>query len=502
MTTKPRRLDRALIVKSEAGHELIKANTTESQQIKDTLKGLYGEHGIMRPPFPFAELAELLTVSTPHYRAAKQKAADVAGLGWDLTPIEDAEGEEGENEEALKAERSRVRERLMSPNPDHTLREVLESVAFDYEAFGWGFLELVLNGADELQEVRHVPGHTMRAHKDGNKYVQVRGNDKVWFIDVSKANIWGEGDEPRKHIDVETGDITDEEPENPGNPIIPFIHYTPLSSFYGLPDYIPAIGAITTNKALRDFNLGFIDHNTVPHYAVLVQGAELDEELEEDILSYFRDHVKGQQRATLVVPIPYADDEVTVTFEKLGSDVEEGGFLMLKDSNTTEILMAHGVPPYRVAWAVSGSLAGALGKEMDEIYKNAVVESRQDVIEDRFNRYVIHGALDATRHEFVLTDLDLSDRSLELELAKAMVEYGIMTPAEAREEILGKERDASPDVFYISASLVRVDDPTPTPEEAEREAAKRGRRAELTEAIKEMRDFRKHVEAMNERRNS
>lgn len=460
-----RRIERrALIVKDRGGHRLIKQNKRESKQIRSALKGLYADDGIQRPPYDFQALAELLTISTAHYRASKQKAADVAGLGWELIPEDDLDPDSPE----VKEEKARLTEVLRNPNPSMTLREVLEAVAFDYEAFGWGFMELVLDGSDNLVEINHLPGHTVRAHKDRNKYVQVRGNNKVWFIDAATANVWGENpDEGRKFIDATTGEITDEEPEDPGNIVIPFIHYTPLSAFYGLPDYIPAIGAIATNKALADFNLGFIDHNTVPHYAVIVQGAELGEELEEDIMAYFRDHVKGQQRSTIVLPIPYNDEAVEVRFEKLSSDVNEGGFLNLKDNNTIEILIAHGVPPYRVAWAVMGSLGGNLGRDMDNIYKNAVVENRQDVIEDRFNRYVIRGALQAIRHEWKLTDLDLRDRRAELELAKGMVEYGIMTPAEAREEVLGKDRDKAPDEFFISSTLVRVDEPTPTPEEAE-----------------------------------
>lgn len=469
-----RTLNRALIVKDRnGGNRLVKANKKESRQIRAALKGLYTDSGVQKPPYDFQALAELLTLNTAHYRASKQKAADVAGLGWDLTPEDGLDPESPE----VKAERERLTEFLRRPNPKMTLREVLEAVAFDYEAFGWGFIELVLNGSDEPVEINHLPGHTVRAHKDGNKYVQVRGQEKVWFLDIATANIWGENEEePRKFIDAETGEVTEEEPEDSGNVVIPFIHYTPLSSFYGLPDYIPAVGAIAANKALADFNLGFISHNTVPHYAVVVQGAELDEELEDDILSYFRDHVKGQSRATLVLPIPYADEEVKVTFEKLGGNVSDGNFLNLKDSNTVEVLMAHGVPPYRVAWAIMGSLGGNLGHAMDEIYKNAVVESRQDVIEDRFNRYVIRGALQALRHEWKLTDLDLTDRKAELDLGVRAVEFGLLTPAEAREDVLGKERGDAPDEFFISSSLVRVNEPTPTEEEAEAAQFKRMRR--------------------------
>lgn len=493
---------RALLVEDRKSgkHSLLKANTKgESKQIRETLNGLYAESGVQRPPFEFSDLTGLLLGNTAHYRACAQKASDTAGRGWSLQPVEEVEDPEAAD---VAAERQRVTEFLRRPNAKMTLREVLEAVAFDYESVGWGFLEVVLNGSDELQEINHIPAHTMRAHKDGRKFVQVRGQRKVWFLDIGAANPFGDGDESRQFINSETGEITTEAPEDDkiGNYVIPFIHYTPLSSWYGLPDFIPAIGAMAQNRAISDFNLGYVSANTVPQYAIVVQGADLSEELEQDILDYFTTSVQGQQRATLVIPIPYADNEVKVTFERLSTDHDTGGFLDLRDKNILEVLMGHGVPPYRVGWPLMGALGGNLGAEMLETYKDAIIEARQDVMEDRINRYIIRGALQATRHEWVLADIDLTDRKAEVSIATTAIEYGLLTPAEAREDVLGLDRGDAPDVFYIAGSLIRVDDATPTPEEAEDLAAKRIQRKQLRDALSQVGEVREAIEALRARR--
>jgi capsid portal protein len=469
-----RKITKAYIVSSSDGDgrpSLVKAQdpTAESKQIEEQV---FGIDGLATPPLDFGQLAMLLTSNTAHFRACAQKASDVAGRGYHIIADEGLE----EQSAAVQAERDRIDEFLANVNPKRTLREVLEAVAFDYEAIGWGFLELVLNGKDELVELNHIPAHTMRAHSDGKRFVQIRGQQKAWFMDVAVANPWNmDTDQPRRYIDVRTGDLSETEPEAEfsGNAVIPFVHYSPLSSWYGLPDFVPAIGAMATNTAISAFNLQFIEHNTIPQYAVVVQGAELGDELEETIIDYFSNHVQGESRATLVIPIPYSEDQVKVTFEKLASETNDGGFLSLRDANTVETLIAHGVPPYRVGWAVLGGLGGNVGHEMIEVYKDAIVEARQEVIEHRFNKYVIRGALAATQVSWKLNEIDLTDRMAEVALANQAIEYGLMTPAEAREEVLGKEPGDAPDTFFLSSTLRPANAPDPTTAEADMAQMKR-----------------------------
>lgn len=479
-----KKLTKALIVQDREGNaSLVKADKGASRQLKETLTGLYNDNKIKRPPYEFDELAALLTVNTAHYRACRTKASDTAGLGWNLVPAYDGADEASGADE----ERERIEGFLTDPSPNKTLRETLEAVAYDYESIGWGFLEVVRTPAGDLQEINHIPAHTMRAHEDGKRFVQIRGTRKVWFLDIAAANPWDiDPEADPQFVNSETGELTAEAPEDDvlGNAVIPFINYTPLSSWYGLPDHIPAIGSIAGNKAIQDYNWGHISNNTIPQYAVVVQGADLGEELEETIISYFRDHVKGENRATLVIPIPYGDDEVSVKFERLAQDPGDGGFLDLRDANTVEVLMAHGVPPYRVAWAVMGSLGGNLGKDMDEIYKNAVIEARQETIEHRVNRFLIRGALEAEHFLWKLADIDLTDKTADLTLAVTAIEFGLLTPAEARTDVLGKEAGDAPDLFFMSGSLRPVDDPSPTEDEvadAETQRARRDARKTLLE---------------------
>src|SRR5690606_593677 len=121
----------------------------------------------------------LMEWNTYHYRAVQTKARDTVGLGWSLKPVVENPSQDGLKE---------AKAFLESPHPEETLEEILTKWVQDYESIGVGYLEMIRDpeANPRIMPVPfvgmvHVPGHTIRAHKDGIRYVQQRGARKVWF---------------------------------------------------------------------------------------------------------------------------------------------------------------------------------------------------------------------------------------------------------------------------------------------------------------------------------
>jgi len=94
----------------------------------------------------------------------------------------------------------------------------------------------------------------------------------------------------------------------------------PKSSYYGVPDIIPALGAILGDVSRRDYNISFFENHGVPAYAVfitgdfdpgepkLLEGDDPDNPtgptpLEESIEKHFS-KMAGEPHSVLVLTIP------------------------------------------------------------------------------------------------------------------------------------------------------------------------------------------------------
>ncbi len=405
------------------------AHKDESKQLTDRFDERYNADGLLPPLYNPELLAQLLEINTYHYGACKTKARDTAGLGWSLLPVAGSEPEESAPpEELLRFFRS-------LPMP---LAIMLDRAQLDYEAIGWGALELVREGYDPqapLATLAHVPAHTLRAHRDGNRYAQIRGTKKRWFkaageeIDVHQ----GTGQVYRQ------GQLA---PEVRATEIAWWQNYTPRSDYYGLPDVMPALGALHGDLARRDFNIAFFDNYGVPAYAVTITGdfdeGDIDEDtgqsdLEAAIEEHFRELAKHPHSViTLSLPTRSDGQEVNIEFHPLSVDIKEASFRLFRQDNRDEILAAHRVPPYRAGIAETGSLGGSTAREATEIYKRSVIEPRQMILEAIIDLHVLQRGFEITGWHFKLADIDNSDAKQDMDLLGVLVDKGAAWPDEMR----------------------------------------------------------------------
>lgn len=437
--------------------------STSEQLPPDSFKGI---NGLVEPLYDAESLARHMDANTYHARAVKTKAQDTAGQGWELVPLVEDPSEEQED---------RIEE--FFENLEDDIQDVLVAAMTDRESIGWFSIEMVRENKDPEGPVvilKNIPAHTMRAHEDGKRFVQIRGHKRRWFkraglTDVDVHKLTGE---------IEKAGQLD--PEDRANEVIWNNIYTTRSDVYGVPDHIPAVGAILGDIARRDYNITFFQNFGVPAYAVFISGdydpgdAVNEEGFTEDedpdngpyktpLHSEIEAHlqkVADNPHSVLLLTIPSADGgEVEVKFEKLAVEMREASFRLYREDNKAEVLSAHAVPPYRAGIAEQGSLGGTVAEEMDEIYRDSVLAPRQRILERIINRFVL-ASMEITDWTFRLESINISDESRELEFALQLFEHGALTPNDLirnfglRYGIEPADGNAAMDAHYIAGTPI------------------------------------------------
>lgn len=404
---------------------------SESRQIASDTFGMgkaYDEVGLVQPLYSIEALAQLLELNTYHNRAVRTIAFDTVGLGHSLVRDDDA-AEQAEQAAALAG-------LLERPHPRLSLAQVLSRALVDFGATGNGYIEVIRETAGDIESrvvgLAPIPAHTIRRHRDGIRYVQRRGQNRVWF------KVAGEPAAVR----FENGTVGESGGDDMATEVIHLLDYTSRSDFYGLPSVLPAIGALRLDSERQDYMLDFFENMAVPSYAVTVVGAEIDENLEQSIRDYFQNDLRENRHATLVLTISgegATESQAKITFEKLSEGQEEASFRLLGLDTRDEILTAHGVPPYRVGVAKEGALGGNFAAESSEIYKTSVIAPRKQMVEDELNRHVV-ASFGLEGYRIVFEELDTRNFDRDSRIGDRLVARGIISRNEAR-ELLGYDRD-------------------------------------------------------------
>lgn len=451
------KVTKAFVFETAEGIRIRKAEA-DSQQLPDdpfNYRPDANSAGLVRPTMNMDMFAALLggpesMGNTLHSRCCKQKASDVIGRGVELRAVEDEAENEG-GAAGTKAEQNRWDEWVEGVEQDEqaegSLKELLTWMWQDYESIGWGILESGRKTTGEPDGMWHVPSHTVRAHSDHIRFAQTRGDKLTWF-----KRFGVDGDVNKTNGDWVPGGLP---PDVRGNELIVFRNYTPLSSYYGLPDMVPALGAFAGWSAQQQFNVRYFDNQAVPSMAVVIEGAELSEEVEATIYDHF-ERIKGDPARTIVIPIPgipgIAEQfQPRLRFEKLSNDVKDASFRMYRQDIALETCISHGVPPYRIGWPIVGSLGGSTAEEMTAIYNDSIVQPRQETMEQRFRR-TINGpkGLDITSFVMKVNELDVRNEMRDLEKAEKLYSLGAATPNDAIRFFGYEERDDEGGDYYIT----------------------------------------------------
>jgi hypothetical protein len=384
--------------------------------------------GLQEPPFRLEQLVYLAEMHPVHSAALEQKTMDICGKGWTWLPRDP--------DNAPEDVRDEIDDWFEGLAPDDVdMRELIWSVENDVETVGWGLTEILRDPQGIAQRAYHVPGHTVRAHRDGFRLCQIRDNRKVWF------RRWGAPLKNGKEVmvDAVTGGITVQKPPlHPANDMLVIRRPSRRSDFYGIPGYVSSIGWITLALAARDDNLFFFSNRREPRWAIILSNLADDPDLQEDLRRSFEVDLRQPYR-NLLIPITGPGK---IDFQKLTDNRLEGSFEKLSERADRAIMISHRVPGERIANAEVGPLGGNNVPESSRVYKEAVVAPGQELLNSRFNRFceVEYAKVTGAEPEKLpwkleMDDLDLGTEREELDLAAIAFHANMVTLREARGKI-------------------------------------------------------------------
>lgn len=401
----------------------LSGSDASSKQIESQFLTGYGLFAVVEPPYNLDYLAKLAQeTNSAHYSAIHAKASNIAGLGysWQPTPaakdkIESTAG----NEEAMsklrrklnKAE-AQLNEMIESFNQEFTFAEILYNMWVDYEATGNGYLEVGRKSNGQIGYIGHVPSKTIRLRRERDGYVQMIGNKAIYFAnfgDKDKRNPIGNDSNPNELLHIKK--------------------YSPVNTYYGVPDIIPALVPLAGSEFAGKFNLDYFENKAVPRYVVIVKGAKLDAQSENRLLEFFQTTLKGQNHRTLYLPLPADNDARKVEFkmEAVESGIQDSSFNNYRKSNISDILMAHRTPLTKVGLAEGVSLAVA--RDSDKTFKETVTRPEQQRLEKKLNR-VVSEMTDIFRLK--LNELTLTDESTQSKIDEIYLRWGVYVPNDVR----------------------------------------------------------------------
>lgn len=425
-------IDRVHIVKSSELEEQ-KGQGESKQLAADPFGNLYGDKGLVRPIYNMDHLLMIRESNPIHGSCIDAKVADIAGMGYQWVPKDGKESPSEKQQEELK-------DFLDYGNPEMTFIEILKAVWDDYETLGWGAMEVVTDGTGKPVELYHVPGHTLRAHRDRIRFAQHLNGTYRWFKKFGSEGTY----------DLETGEKREGIPEErQAGQIIVIRKVGSRSSYYGVPSYITALGTLVGSQAVRDYNIDFFSGKTIPDALLVLEGVdEITTHVEQELKAFFSAEVKGKHHKLAILPIP---EGAKGKLEKVTPDIKEASFRLYRHDNAIEICVAHRVPPYRIGWPITGSLGGSSAKEMNEMYKRSVIEPGQQILEHRINRQLL-SSFGELNWVWKINDIDLEDKAEEQKHIREDVKTGLLSPNEGR-KLMGREPYKDGDIYYVPNTL-------------------------------------------------
>jgi PBSX family phage portal protein len=398
----------------------------------------YGLFDVITPPWNLYELANYYDTSFANHAAIDAKVQNIVGLGYDFKISErtqlklESSLDEGQRDRArnrIQKMMIEMRDWVETLNDDDSLTNTLSKFFTDVQATGNGYLEIGRTTKGEIGYVGHIPATTMRARRLRDGYVQIIGQKVVYFRNFGATNLNPITGDPRP------------------NEILHYKEYSPLNTFYGIPDIMAAISSLHGDQLATQYNIDYFGNKGVPRYIITLKGAKLSSEAEDKMFRFLQTSLKGQSHRTLYIPLPGDSDNSKVEFkmEPIETGVQEASFNEYRIRNREDILVAHQVPLSKIGGGDSASIAAALSQ--DRTFKEQVARPAQRNLEKMLNK-IIREKTDVLELKF--NELTLTDEISQSQILERYVKMQILTPNEAREQLGLPQRPNGDEVFEMS----------------------------------------------------
>jgi len=386
-------------------------------------RNAYGIFDIITPPYDVYQLAGYYDTSFANHAAIDAKVENIVGLGYDfvvadrtLMRLEAEEDSEKVTRARKRIERAKIelRDWMESLNSDDSFTTTMEKVYTDVQATGNGYIEVGRTVNGQIGYIGHIPATTVRVRRLHDGFVQIIANKVVYFRNFGATNANPVTQDPRP------------------NEIIHIKDYSPLNTFYGVPDVISAMPSLIGDGFASQYNIDYFQNKAVPRYIVTLKGAQLSQEAEDKLFRFLQTGMKSQNHRTLYIPLPGDSDMNKVEFkmEPIEAGVQEGSFHQYRQQVRDDILIAHQVPLSKLGGGEAANIAAALAQ--DRTFKEQVARPAQRNLEKILNK-IIREKTDVLELKF--NELTLTDELAQSQIMTNYVKNQIMSPNEVRDAL-------------------------------------------------------------------
>ena len=398
----------------------------------------YGLFDVITPPYNMYELANFYDTNFANHAAIDAKVENVVGLGYrfDITDrtmlsfeMSDDEGRVERARNRIERARIMLRDWLEDLNDDDSFTTTMEKVYTDLQSTGNGFLEVGRKVNGEIGYLGHIPATTIRVRRLKDGFVQIIGSKMVYFRNFGARNA---------------NPITS---DGRPNEIIHLKQYSPLNTFYGIPDILSAMPSLIGDQLASQYNIDYFENKAVPRYVITVKGAKLSADAEDKMFRFLQTGLKSQSHRTLYIPLPGDTDNNKVEFkmEPIENGIQEGSFKEYRKQNRDDILIAHQVPISKLGGSDSSGIAAAISQ--DRTFKEQVSRPAQRYLEKMVNK-IVKEKTDILELKF--NELTLTDEIAQSQILERYVKTQVMTPNEAREKLDLPQRSDGDTPFVMS----------------------------------------------------
>lgn len=430
-------------------------------------RNAYGIFDIITPPYDVYQLAGYYDTSFANHAAIDAKVENIVGLGYDfvvadrtLMRLEAESDQEKVGRARNRIERAKIelRDWMESLNSEDSFTTTMEKVYTDVQATGNGYIEVGRTTNGQIGYIGHIPATTVRVRRLHDGFVQIIANKVVYFRNFGASNKNPVTQDPRP------------------NEIIHIKDYSPLNTFYGVPDIISAMPSLIGDGFASQYNVDYFQNKAVPRYIVTLKGAQLSQEAEDKLFRFLQTGLKSQNHRTLYIPLPGDSDMNKVEFkmDPIEAGIQEGSFHQYRQQMRDDILIAHQVPLSKLGGGESANIAAALAQ--DRTFKEQVARPAQRNLEKILNK-IIREKTDVL--EFKFNELTLTDELAQSQIMTNYVKNQIMSPNEARDALNLPQRPDS-DKMIVPTARQSIDTNANNQQNRSRDAQRQQNQADNT----------------------
>lgn len=278
-------------------------------------------------------------------------------------------------------------------NDIESFDEFISKCIIDYLIFNYFCVEVLYNVLNQPIQYIWIPAHKVRTNK---------GKTKFWYSEDWYKRI--------KPIQYDRYTINN---QTSTSKIFFFDGYFPsLNNVYPSPEYTGCLKSITTDVAIRDFNLNNIkNHFSVSTLITFFNGSNLPDEVKKQVLKDIKESYSGEHGKKVIVDFQQANGK-SADVRNISPGDWDKAYTVIAQNVSDDIYRGHQVTsPMLMGVKTEGQLGGATELETAyEIFKNTYIRQKRQELTGAFNHLftssaIINGFLQFTDKALFSTQL-------------------------------------------------------------------------------------------------